>query len=143
MNCSRSFTNYDEPSCENPVISCRKFRSLFKINTSLWNFCETRSLFFWIFYHITKALKTPFLGRDRCPGVQIAVLSRSSHKSKNHGFSSCIISRKALVSWKLAQCHFTWVFIGLSIYSSVFCLYGKGFGAPPGLPTPCILVQCP
>ena len=36
MNCSGSFTNYDEFSCENPVISCRNFRSLFKINTCLW-----------------------------------------------------------------------------------------------------------
>ena len=46
-----------------------------------------------------------------CPGVQIAVLSRSFHS-----LSSSMTSKKALVSSKLADCHSRGGLVGLFIH---------------------------
>lgn len=64
-----------------------------------------------------------------CPGVQIAVLDRSSHSP-----SSWMTTTKALMSSKLTGYHSRRGVVGPFLYSSVFCINRKGFGAPPGPP---------
>lgn len=90
MNCSGSFTNYDEFSCENPVISCRKFRSLFKINTSLWKLLWN-----------TVSFLLDFLPQNQCINN-----SFSSSRQVSRCPNCCLV--QALSSLKITTFHPAW-----------------------------------